>query len=202
VWDSDDEDVVKKTFAPKPNKWAKCVVIGNVFRPFELEEDVNLYNEHKDEFSDIAKELGAQVTKVDIYDREPAGIIVVRTTDFDDAKKLMNHINNLNVLYRPHDHMPKRELWAKILEDRPKFRKNKETIISDDEDDMPYPQAKVTKDEVKAVESEIKDEVKMTEDGDKTMDDGVKVTADEVNVIKNDVKTKDDVKATKGDTDD
>jgi HIV Tat-specific factor 1 len=179
VWDSDEEEVLKKSFAPKKNKWAKCVVIYNAFRPIELEEDLDLYNVHKDEMDGVAEILEIKVTKVDIYDLEPRGIIVVRTTDFDDAKKLMNYVNNTKKLYQPYDDpFPKRRLWAEILEDRPKFRKSKEALISDDEDDMPLPQGKVAKDETKAVEDEVK------------------AVKDEVNV------TKDDVKVTKDDNDD
>jgi HIV Tat-specific factor 1 len=147
TWDSDDEEEVKKTYAPKKNKWAKYVVIINAFRPIDFDDDVDLYNHHKDEMTYVAEVVEIEVTKVEIYDLEPRGIIVVRTKDFDSAEKFRDYINNNNKPYKIYDHQEDRKLVAYIPDERPKFRKSKEAPVSDDEDDKPLPQVKVKKDD-------------------------------------------------------
>lgn len=112
---SDNEEEVEKTYAPKVNKWAHNAIVWNAFRPFELQDDPDAYNEIMEDMKEAAEDVGP-ITKCVIYDKEPAGVIVIRFTEIDNAKKFMLQVNGRGY--------NERHLEVTIAEDRPKFRKS------------------------------------------------------------------------------
>lgn len=115
---SDNEEEVRQAFAPKKNKWAKNAIIQGVFRPWELEEDEDAYNEIRDLVQEKAEKYGGEVTKIIIYDREPRGIVLVRFKTLESAERFQKSpVNNSKVDGRP--------VTIELAEDRPKFLKSK-----------------------------------------------------------------------------
>ncbi|PVI07093.1 hypothetical protein DM02DRAFT_351290 [Periconia macrospinosa] len=112
---SDNEEEVKKTYAPKKNKWAKMCIIKNVFQLHQLEEEDAAVLEIKEDMRDEAEKYGT-VTKVVLYDKEPEGIVSVRFSDFKGAEEFCARANGKRYNGGP--------LKISIAEDRPRFKKS------------------------------------------------------------------------------
>ena len=101
--------------APKKNKWAKVVIIRNIFDLEQLEEDAGAYLEIKEDMRDEAETFG-DVTNVTLFDKEEDGIIAVRFKEFESAEKFKDAIHGR--------HFGGRKLEVSLAEDKPRFRKS------------------------------------------------------------------------------
>ena len=101
--------------APKKNKWAKVVIIRNIFDLEQLEEDAGAYLEIKEDMRDEAETFG-DVTNVTLFDKEEDGIIAVRFKEFESAEKFKDAIHGR--------HFGGRKLEVSLAEDKPRFKKS------------------------------------------------------------------------------
>ncbi|CAN9308443.1 unnamed protein product [Alternaria alternata] len=130
---SDNEDYVAETLAPKKNKWAKVVIIRNIFDLEQLEEDAGAYLEIKEDMREAAEQYG-EVTNCTLYDREPEGVVTVRFREFEPAENFVAGFQG-----RRYNH---RGLQLSLAEDKPKFKKSGRSDTPDSDDEAPATAAK------------------------------------------------------------
>jgi HIV Tat-specific factor 1 len=128
---SDNEEEVETKFAPKKNKWAKNVIVKNMFSLSDLADDKDLYNEIVDDVREAGERFG-EITKCVLYDEEPEGIVVARFKDFESAEAFQKKYDGRR--------WGDRQVKITIAEDRPKFKKSKRD--GDSDDDQPQKQQK------------------------------------------------------------
>ncbi|KAI4945934.1 hypothetical protein J4E91_007375 [Alternaria rosae] len=124
---SDNEEEVAQTFVAKKNKWAKVVIIKNVFDLDQLENDPKAYLEIKEDMREKAEEIG-KVTNTTLWDKEPEGIVTVRFREFEDAEKFVAWKFG-GIRYN------KRSQELSLAEDKPRFRKSGRGDYSDSDDE-------------------------------------------------------------------
>ncbi|KAF1939544.1 hypothetical protein EJ02DRAFT_254864 [Clathrospora elynae] len=113
---SDNEEEVAQVFAPRKNKWAKVVIIKNVFDMKELEEeDEASYLDIKEDMRFMAEKFG-DITNCTLYDKEPEGIVTVRFRDPDSAEAFKDGAKD-----KTYD---KRKLEFIIADEKPRFKKS------------------------------------------------------------------------------
>ncbi|XP_074604409.1 RRM1_TatSF1_like and RRM2_TatSF1_like domain-containing protein barc [Brevipalpus obovatus] len=71
----------------------KTVVIMNMFDPSEFDEDPALILEYKKDVRDECVEKFGEVKRVEIYDRNPEGVVTVQFKEFDMADKCVEIMN-------------------------------------------------------------------------------------------------------------
>ncbi|KAI4924577.1 hypothetical protein J4E85_007693 [Alternaria conjuncta] len=124
---SDNEEEVAQTFVAKKNKWAKVVIIKNVFTLDQLETDPKAYLEIKEDMREKAEEIG-KVTNTTLWDKEPRGIVTVRFREFEDAEKFVAWKFG-GIRYN------KRSQEFSLAEDKPRFKKSGRGDYSDSDDE-------------------------------------------------------------------
>lgn len=75
-WDDDDPQTIRD----QGSRWDKVVIIKHMFTLAELEEDPAAMLEIKEDIREECEKLG-QVTNVQLYDKEPDGVVSVRYSD-------------------------------------------------------------------------------------------------------------------------
>jgi HIV Tat-specific factor 1 len=130
---SDNEDYVAETLAPKKNKWAKVVIIKNIFDLDQLEEDAKAYLEIKEDMREAAEQYG-DITNCTLYDKEPEGIVTVRFREFEPAENFVAAFQG-----RRYNH---RNLQLSLAEDKPKFKKSGRSDTPDSDDEAPAAKTK------------------------------------------------------------
>ena len=116
---SDEEDERFKGLTESNNaKQSKKVVLRQMFRIFELEEDPASILEIKEDIREECSKMGT-VTSVVLYDQEPEGIVTVKFQDADAAVACIKTMNG-----RPFDG---RVVHAELATGKEKFRKNDKT---------------------------------------------------------------------------
>ena len=125
-WSDDDEEIVRETYAPPRNKWAKVAIIRKAFTLAELAEDDAAILDIKEDMRQVAEECG-DVTKVVLFDKEPEGILTVRFRQFEQAEAFVEKVNGRGYSGQ--------KLQVTLAEDRPKFKKSAKGDMSDSEEE-------------------------------------------------------------------
>ncbi|KAL3962108.1 hypothetical protein ACCO45_003631 [Purpureocillium lilacinum] len=123
---SDEED--ERFTAPAevvPSKGHKKVILRQMFRIFELEEDPANVLEIKEDVRDECSKLGT-VTSVVLYDQEPEGIVTVKFKEPEAALRCIELMDGRNFAGRI--------VVAEIATGKEKFRKSDSGKDDDDSD--------------------------------------------------------------------
>ncbi|KAF2794906.1 U2 snRNP-associated protein Uap2 [Melanomma pulvis-pyrius CBS 109.77] len=123
---SDDDEIVKETYAAPKNKWNKFAIIKGAFTLKELEEDDAAILDIKGDMREAAEECG-DVTKVVLFDKEPEGILTVRFRQFEQAEAFVKKVHGRGYSGQ--------KLQVTLAEDRPKFKKSVKGDASDSEEE-------------------------------------------------------------------
>ncbi|KND89552.1 Splicing factor U2AF-associated protein 2 [Tolypocladium ophioglossoides CBS 100239] len=124
-WSDDEDDRFKALTVANNPKRSKKVVLRQMFRIFELEEDPASILEIKEDIREECSKVGT-VTSVVLYDQEPEGIVTVKSQDADAAVACVNAMSG-----RPFDC---RVVHAELATGKEKFRKNDKTRDDSDSD--------------------------------------------------------------------
>lgn len=119
---SDEEDDRFPATAKAGSKRPRTLVLRQMFRIFEIEEDPASLLEIKEDIREECSKAGV-VTSVVLYDQEPEGIVTVKFRDADAAAACVDAMNG-----RPFDG---RIVEASLATGKEKFRK---TSNDDDSD--------------------------------------------------------------------
>ncbi|RCI15704.1 hypothetical protein L249_3481 [Ophiocordyceps polyrhachis-furcata BCC 54312] len=85
-WSDDEDDRFAGLVAPAKAQGPRTVVLRQMFRIFELEEDPASVLEIKEDIRDECSKMGL-VTSVVLYDQEPEGIVTVKFQEAEAAAK-------------------------------------------------------------------------------------------------------------------
>ena len=124
-WSDEEDDRFKGLTEVNTSKRAKKVILRQMFRIFELEEDPASILEIKEDIREECSKMGT-VTSVVLYDQEPEGIVTVKFKDADAAVACVKAMNG-----RPFDC---RVVQAELATGKEKFRKNEKTKDDSDSD--------------------------------------------------------------------
>ncbi|PNY21037.1 Splicing factor U2AF-associated protein 2 [Tolypocladium capitatum] len=124
-WSDGEDDRFKGLTEANNPKRSKKVVLRQMFRIFELEEDPASMLEIKEDIREECSKMGT-VTSVVLYDQEPEGIVTVKFQDADAAVACVNAMNG-----RPFDC---RVVHAELGTGKEKFRKNDKALDDSDSD--------------------------------------------------------------------
>ncbi|KAF4581107.1 RNA recognition motif family protein [Ophiocordyceps camponoti-floridani] len=113
-WSDEEDDRFAGMVAPPKGQRPRMVVLRQMFRIFELEEDPASVLEIKEDIREECSKMGV-VTNVVLYDQEPEGIVTVKFRDPDAAAKCVQVMGG-----RPYDG---RIVDATLATGREKFRR-------------------------------------------------------------------------------
>lgn len=91
-WSDDEDERIAPPEPSKPKPKYKQVILRQMFRIFELEEDPASILEIKEDIREECAKLGT-VTSVVLYDREPEGIVTVRFKEPEAAERCVALMN-------------------------------------------------------------------------------------------------------------
>lgn len=123
--DWSDEDDRFPALAEADSKRMRMVVLRQMFRIFEIEEDPASLLEIKEDIREECSKLGT-VTNVVLYDQEPEGIVTVKFQGAESAAACVNAMDG-----RPFDG---RIVGASLATGKEKFRKNDSANNDEDSD--------------------------------------------------------------------
>lgn len=130
-WSDGEEDEVARTnVAPATtNKWARVVILKNLFTPEGLKEDPELRSDIIEDMREDGEAFGT-VTNVVVYDLEPEGVVIVR---FKEASAAAQFIEKCNGRW-----FDGKQVEAKAATDNPKgrFKKSERYLNEDEEDEL------------------------------------------------------------------
>lgn len=110
-WDDDDPQAIQET----SSRWDKVVILKHMFTLEELEEDPAAMLEIKEDIREECEKLG-QVTNVQLFDKEPDGVVSVRYQNTTAAEACVRMMNGR--------FFDKRQLVAHIATGKEKFKKS------------------------------------------------------------------------------
>ncbi|XP_044724753.1 RNA recognition motif domain-containing protein [Hirsutella rhossiliensis] len=122
---SDEEDDRFPALGGHDSKRLRTVVLRQMFRIFEIEEDPASLLEIKEDIREECSKLGI-VTNVVLYDQEPEGIVTIKFQNAESAAACVDAMNG-----RPFDG---RIVGASLATGKEKFRKSGSTNNDEDSD--------------------------------------------------------------------
>lgn len=123
-WDDDDPQTLQES----SSRWDKVVILKHMFTLQELEDDPAAMLEIKEDIREECEKLG-QVTNVQLFDKEPDGVVSVRFADPRAAESCVRVMHG-----RWFD---ERQLEAFIATGKERFKRSgaKKTALEDDDED-------------------------------------------------------------------
>ncbi|PNS20963.1 Splicing factor U2AF-associated protein 2 [Sphaceloma murrayae] len=125
-WDDDDPQVVEEEVKPA-SKFDKTVYVKHMFTLEEMEEEPELLLELPEDIREKAEEeeWGA-ITTIDVFDKEPDGVVKIR---FKDAKSAMRAVMNMDGrIFGGH------QLEAYVATKREVYRKSDRDVDEEEEE--------------------------------------------------------------------
>ncbi|ORX48246.1 hypothetical protein DM01DRAFT_262435 [Hesseltinella vesiculosa] len=118
-------DWIEEETGKKSEKFAKIVILKNMYTQQELDDDPTLILELKEDIREECERLG-EVTNVILYDKSPGGIVSVRFGEPKVAKACVLLMNNR--------YFAGKQISAEIYDGKTKYQKSGNTA-EDDEDE-------------------------------------------------------------------
>ncbi|KAG1609010.1 hypothetical protein G6F46_011120 [Rhizopus delemar] len=118
-------DWVDDESGKRQEKFAKIVILKNMYTQEELDEDPTLLLELKEDVRDECEKLG-EVTNVILYDKSPGGVISVRFKEKESAEACVTLMNNR--------YFAGRQITAEIFDGKAKYEKSGGKQTEEDEE--------------------------------------------------------------------
>ncbi|KAI8988932.1 hypothetical protein BDB01DRAFT_757675 [Pilobolus umbonatus] len=118
-------DWIEDEDGKKQEKFAKIVILKNMYTQEELDADPTLLLELKEDVREECEKLG-EVTNVILYDKSPGGIISVRFKELESAAACIKLMNNR--------FFAGRQITAEVFDGKTKYEKSGSRNTEEDEE--------------------------------------------------------------------